>query len=178
MGDSTVTIIAIFLAAILMFLVPLISITERGDDISQTVVQTALATFVNDASSNGFISKANYDKLNSSLSATGNTYDIVIEVQKIDENPGKKATVTSGNLIGENIEYSVFTSTILETIDSPSGNGRYDLNQGDKIIVTATNTNTTLAQMFRNFMYKITGNDKAIGASASALVTRTSRSTK
>ena len=175
MGDSTVTIIAIFLAAILMFLVPLISITERGDDISQTTVQTALSKFVNDVASTGYISKANYDTLNSSLSATGNTYDIVIEVQKIDENPGKKATVTSGDLIGENVEYSVFTSTILEEIDRVGGTGKYNLKQGDKVIVTVTNTNTTLAQMFRNFMYKITGNEKAISASASQLVTRTGR---
>ena len=173
MGDTTVTIIAIFLAAVLMFLVPLISITERGDDISQTVVQTALSKFVNDAASNGYISQASYDELCSSLGATGNTYDIAIEVQKIDENPGKKTTITSGDLIGENVDYSVFTSTILSEMENQ--NGRYYLKQGDKVIVTVNNTNTTLAQLFRNFMYKISGNDTAIGASASSLVTRTGR---
>ena len=170
MGDTTVTVIAIFLAAVLMFLVPLVSITERGDDISQTVVQTALSKFVNQASSNGYISQASYDELCASLGATGNTYDIVIEVQKLDENPGKKSTITSGDLIGENVDYSVFTSTILGNMES---NGKYPLKQGDKVIVTVNNTNTTLAQLFRNFMYKISGNENAIGASASALVTRT-----
>ena len=170
MGDTTVTVIAIFLAAVLMFLVPLVSITERGDDISQTVVQTALSKFVNQASSNGYISQASYDELCASLGATGNTYDITIEVQKLDENPGKKSTITSGDLIGENVDYSVFTSTILGDIES---SGKYPLKQGDKVIVTVNNTNTTLAQLFRNFMYKISGNENAIGASASALVTRT-----
>ena len=47
MGDSAVTVIAIFLAAILMFIFPLMSITERNDDISQTVLQTATSEFVN-----------------------------------------------------------------------------------------------------------------------------------
>mgnify|MGYP001065037120 CR=1 FL=1 len=37
MGDSFVTIIAIFLAAILMFIFPLMSISERTDD---TVIST------------------------------------------------------------------------------------------------------------------------------------------
>ena len=35
MGDSLITIIAIFLAAILMFVYPLMSLSERTDDISQ-----------------------------------------------------------------------------------------------------------------------------------------------
>ena len=170
MGDTTVTIIAIFLAAVLMFLVPLVSITERGDDISQTVVQTAISNFVNEAATNGYISQISYDKLCSSLGATGNTYNIEIEVKKLDENPGKKSTITSGNLIGENVDYSVFTSTVLGKMRD---DGKYVLNQGDKVIVTVNNTNTTLAQLFRNFMYKISGNEKAIGATASAMSTRT-----
>ncbi len=170
MGDSTVTIIAIFLAVVLMFLVPLISVTERGDDISQTVVQSALATFVNEAATNGYISQESYDTLCSTLGATGNTYDVILEVQKLDENPGKKATVTSADLIGENVDYSVYTSTILATMSGAEG--KYILKQGDKVIATANNTNTTLAQLFRNFMYKITGNENAISASASAMSTR------
>ncbi len=175
MGDTVVTVIAIFLAAVLMFLVPLVSISERNNDISQSVVQTALSTFVNEASSNGYISQSSYDSLCSSLAATGNTYNIEIEVQVIDENPGKKSTVTSGNLIGENVDYSIFTSTVLNEMSAPGNNGRYYLKQGDKVIVTVNNTNTTLAQLFRNFIYKISGNETAIGASASALVTRSGR---
>lgn len=46
MGDSFVTIIAIFLAAILMFVFPLMSISERTDDVSQLSVQTATTEFV------------------------------------------------------------------------------------------------------------------------------------
>ena len=46
MGDSLITIIAIFLAAILMFVFPLMSLSERTDDISQLAVATATNEFV------------------------------------------------------------------------------------------------------------------------------------
>ena len=35
MSDTLITIVAILLAAILMFIFPLLSMSERGDDISQ-----------------------------------------------------------------------------------------------------------------------------------------------
>lgn len=41
MGDSAVTIIAIFLAAILMFVFPLMTMADKSDDVSQLSVQTA-----------------------------------------------------------------------------------------------------------------------------------------
>ena len=46
MGDTLITIVAIFLAATLMFVFPLVSISERNDDISQLGVQTATVEFV------------------------------------------------------------------------------------------------------------------------------------
>ena len=46
MGDSLITIIAIFLAAILMFVFPLMSLSERTDDIAQLAVSTATNEFV------------------------------------------------------------------------------------------------------------------------------------
>ena len=46
MGDSLITIVAIFLAAILMFVFPLMSLSERTDNISQLSVQTTTTEFV------------------------------------------------------------------------------------------------------------------------------------
>ena len=103
MGDSLMVMIAIFVAAILMFIFPLLSLSERNDDISQTVVQTAASEFVDKVSVAGKIKASDYEAFASEINATGNTYDIEIEVQHLDENPGKKAVVTSGNLIGENV---------------------------------------------------------------------------
>ena len=47
MGDSAVTIIAIFLAAILMFVFPLMTMADKSDDVSQLSVQNATTDFTN-----------------------------------------------------------------------------------------------------------------------------------
>lgn len=168
MSDTLITIIAIFLAAILMFIFPLMSISERNDDIAQSVVQTATSEFVDTVSTVGSIKQSDYDAYVQKLAATGNTYDIEIEVQHLDENPGKKATSTSGDLIGENISYSVFTTEILDKMNE---NGTYKLKKGDNVIVTAKNTNQTLAENLRSFAYKITGQDTSeIAASSASMV--------
>ena len=170
MGDTTITVIAIFLAAILMFVFPLVAITQTGDNTAQLAVQTATSNFVNSVAQKGYISQADYDAYCATIGATGNTYDIKIEVQKLDENLGKKASTTSANLIGENVSYSIFTDTILSSMSTDT-NGKFTLNQGDNLIVTVNNTNMTLAQLMRNFMYKVTGNNEyAVGASASSMV--------
>jgi len=168
MSDSLATIIAIFVAVILMFIFPLMAITARNDDIVKTTVQTATTEFVQQVATEGHITKESYNDFTSKLYATGNSYDVQIEVKILDENPGKKTVITSPDLIGENVTYSVYTSKIEEEISS---NGRFKLKQGDTIIVTVKNTNTTIATQLTNFFYRIVGKGTyQIGASASALV--------
>lgn len=159
MGDSLMTVIAIFIATILMFVFPLLSVSERSDDISQLAVQTATVEFVDKVSSTGKITTNDYDAFIQSLSTTGNTYDVEIEAKILDENPGKKVTWTSGDKIGENVYYSQFTSQIEEILRDPNANGQYVLKEGDMISVNVKNTNQTLSQMLRNFFYTIGGQD-------------------
>ena len=169
MSDTLITIIAIFLAAVLMFVFPLMAVSSNQEDVAQLAVTQATQEFVNKVATKGKITQADYDAYVQVLGATGNTYDIKMEVQHLDENPGKKTTATSGDLIGENVRYSTFTDDILNGIER--NEGQYTLSKGDNVIVTVNNTNTTLAQLLRNFMYKVTGSDTyQIGASASALV--------
>lgn len=169
MSDTLITIIAIFLAAVLMFVFPLMAVSSNQEDVTQLAVTEATQEFVSKAATEGKITQESYDAYVQTLGATGNTYDIKIEVQHLDENPGKKVTITSGNMIGENVRYSTFTEEILKGVEE--NNGKYVLSKGDNVIVTVNNTNTTLAQLLRNFMYKVTGSDTyQIGASATALV--------
>ena len=44
MGDTVVTILAIVLAAVLMFVFPLMSVADRSDDVSQLSVQNSTTT--------------------------------------------------------------------------------------------------------------------------------------
>lgn len=156
MGDSLITVVVIILAAILLFIFPLMSISERNDDIAQLAVQTSVIEFVDDARTTGKITKENYDKLIQSLSATGNSYEIEIEVKKIDENPGKKSALVETSKIGENLYYSVFTSQIEGSLASSD---KYVLKEGDIVSVTVKNTNKTIAQMLRGFFFKDSGSD-------------------
>lgn len=158
MGDTLITIVAIFLAAILMFVFPLMSISERNDDISLLGVQTATVEFVDDIRSTGKITQQNYAGFVQKIAATGNSYDVEMEVRILDENPGKKASQVAQDKIGENIYYSEYTSQIEDKMEK-SGNKTMKLKEGDMIFVNVKNTNTTIAQMLKNFFYSISGND-------------------
>lgn len=175
MSDSLITIVAIFLAVILMFIFPLMSIADRNDDIAETTVQAAVTEFVDSAKSTGKITIGEYSNFISKIEATGNTYDVEIEVKVLDENVGKKSAWTNGTVIGENIYYSVYTSQILNYIndsDAGEGSGVYTMKEGDIISVSAKNKNTTLSQSIRGIFYSMTGNGSyQISAQASGLVT-------
>ena len=154
MGDSLITVVAIFVATILMFVFPMLAVSERSDDISQIAVQTATVEFVDNIRATGKIKVSNYDGYVQQLAATGNSYDIELERKVLDENPSKKLTWAESKKIGENVYYSQYTSQILsELVD----NGEYYLKEGDIISISVKNTNTTMSQMLRNFFYTVTG---------------------
>lgn len=162
MGDSLITIIAIFLAAILMFVFPLMAISERTDDISQLSVETSTTEFVDNVRSTGKLTLDNYDKFIQQIAATGNSYEVSMEAQILDENPGVKTTQAETTKIGENVYYKLYTTQIEEKlgIGNPAPtSGTLTLKEGDIFSVTVKNTNTTIAQTLRNFFYNIAGND-------------------
>ena len=168
MSDTMITIIAIFLAAILMFIFPLMAMSDRTDDVSQLTVQTATTEFVDDVRTTGILSLAKYDSYVQEIAATGNTYDTEMEIQVLDENPGKKAVQSDATKIGENVYYTLYTSQILEALKS---NKIYKLKEGDIFTATAKNTNMTISQQLKNAFFQITGNDTyQISANHSGIV--------
>ena len=172
MGDTVVTIIVIVLGAVLMFVFPLMSVADRSDDVSQLSVQSATTTFVDDIRSTGRITLDNYNKFVQEINSTGNTYDVVMEVKILDENPGKKTAQTTYEKIGENVYYTEYTSQILDELGDSSNNYTKYLKEGDVVTVSVKNTNTTISQLLRNFFYRVTGNDSStIGASNGGIVT-------
>lgn len=156
MGDSLITVVAIFLAAILMFVFPLMSLAERNDDISSLAVQTATTEFVDRVRTTGKMTLEDYDSYLSTISSTGNSFDVEILIQQLDENPGVKTTQAESTKIGENLYYNFYTTQVEEELYSK---GRINLKEGDIVTVTAKNTNQTISQLLRNFFYMISGND-------------------
>lgn len=150
------TIIAIFLAAILMFVFPLMSMSDRTDDISQLLVETATTEFVDNVRSTGKLTLDDYDKYVQEISSTGNTYDVEMTAQILDENPGIKTTQAEITKIGKNVYYNLYTTQIEDRLKS---NSTLKLKEGDIFSVSVKNTNTTISQSLKNFFYKIAGND-------------------
>ena len=168
MGDTLITIVAIFLAAILMFVFPLAAISEMNDNEALAMVQSYTTEFVDNIRSKGKITKEDYDAYIQKLHATGNSYDVSIEVQIADANPGKK---TQNQQIGDTTYYGVYTTQIQTALGN---SGKYTLKEGDFVNVSVKNTNTTISQMIKSVLYSVTGDSSyVISAQASGSVVST-----
>lgn len=160
MGDSLITIIAIFLAAVLIFVFPLMSMSEKTDNVSQLVVETATTDFVDNVRSTGKLTLDNYDKFVQEISSTGNSYDVTMTAQILDENPGVKTTQVDMSKIGENSYYNKYTVQILEDLNNTNNtNHTLTLKEGDIFSVSVKNTNKTISQTIKTIIYKVSGNN-------------------
>lgn len=169
MGDTLITVVVIALVAVLMFVFPLMTMSDRTDDVSQLTVETATTEFVDNARTSGKLTMDNYSKYVENISSTGNAYDVELEVQVLDENPGKKTTQAENKKIGENVYYSMYTSQILEKLET---DGVLPLKEGDIVSASAKNKSTTLSQQLKNFLYSVAGDDTyAIAAEHAGIVT-------
>lgn len=158
MSDTLVTVVAIVLAAGLIFVIPLMTMADRFDTTSQAEVEAIVTDFVEEVRTTGKITEEKYNKFLENLSSLGYTFDVSMEVKTLDENPGKKTSQTANDKIGENVYYSEYTSQIEEELEKK---GVKNLKTGDMILVEVRNTNLTLAQQLKNWAYTIVGNDTA-----------------
>lgn len=154
MNDTLITIVAIFIAAVLMFVFPLMTIADRNDNIAKDAVKEKTVEFVNKEINIGAITSADLTSYKETINSLGHVFDVSLEVQKMDDNVGKKTTFTTGDVKGENVYYSVYTNTIENEIGSK---GKYVLKEGDIFSCRAENKDTTIAQSLRNAFYSVTG---------------------
>lgn len=173
MEDTLVEITGIAIAAILMFIFPLITMADRTDDVSQLTVEIATTEFVDEIRTTGKITPNEYSRFLTNISSTGNTYNVEMEVRVLDENP-KRKTIQNGNTgTNENVYYSVYNSQIEAAIEAEK---TYYLKEGDIVTVSAKNSNQTIAQQLKNFFYKVIGKDiYTIASTHSGMVIATGR---
>lgn len=117
MSDTLITVIAIVVAAGLIFVVPLMTMADRFDTTTQAEVEAIVADFVDEIRSTGKITQAKYDKFLQNLDSQGYIFGVEMEVKNIDDNPAKKAIQTERDKIGENVYYSEYTTQILEDLE-------------------------------------------------------------
>ena len=180
MQNSTSTILALLVAGVLVFIVPLVTLTDRSDNVAQENVKQIVEEFVTEVKNTGKITNAQFQDFESKLDATGsNSYDIEIQIQYLDENPGKKTAQANYTKIGENVYYSEYTTQILKQIGIKVDDETVDLNkdtmilkEGDIIRVEVKNQNTTAAQNLKSSFLSFSNADEyVISASSSGMVT-------
>lgn len=175
MDDTAMSIVGIFIAAIIMFIVPLMLIADKSDDISHLTAETVTSSFVDKVIKSGKITNDDYDDFISMLNTTGNNYDIDMELKVLDTNLVQNNIVNAGN-VGQNIYYSIFTTQIEEKLENfydANANklGGIILKEGDSFSVTVKNKSLTLSQSLKNVYYKLKGeNLHIIAATATGTI--------
>lgn len=185
MQNSTSTIIALLVAGVLLFIVPLVTLTDRSDNVAQENVKLIVEEFVTDVKNTGKLTRARFQEFQNELDSTGNnSYDIEIQIQHLDENPGKKTAQANYTKIGENVYYSEYTTQVLKQIGIKTDNEHIAdeeafkkkdtmiLKEGDIITVEVKNTNSTAAQTLKSsFLGFSNAGEYVISASSSGMVT-------
>lgn len=178
MQNSTSTIIALLVAGVLIFIVPLVTLTDRSDNVAQENVKLIVEEFVTEVRNTGKLTRAQFQDFENKLDATGNSYDIEIEVKVLDENPGKKKAQANYTKIGENVYYSKYTTQVLNDIGIKTDNqvvsssDTMELKEGDIVAVSVSNSNSTAAQTLKSsFIGFSNAGEYAISASSSGMVT-------
>ncbi|MBO4815763.1 MAG: hypothetical protein J5507_02270 [Clostridia bacterium] len=133
-SESFITVIAIVAGIIIMLVFPISALSERNIDMAQSAMQAATTEFADTISVSGKITPSAYDTFVQKIDAiAGVPVDVEIEIQHTDENTGKKSSVTSSKLAGENPSYSTWD------VETKLKNGNdYELKKSDKVIVTVT----------------------------------------
>ncbi len=168
MQNTTSTIIALFLAAILLFVVPLVTLTDRNDNVVNENVKMIVEEFVTDIKNTGTLTTTKYQNFENKLTSTGNAYNIEMEIKYLDENPGKKTEQVNYTKIGENVYYSDYTTQIHEKLDAQ---GKISLKEGDIVYVGVTNDNSTTAQTLKGSLLSFSNEGQyVISANSSGMV--------
>lgn len=147
--NSFSKITAIFVAAILMFLLPLYSVAQKADRITQTYVSDKTAEFVNAVRNSGKLTEDMYDQFVSALSDTGNVYEINIVHQHgvyypiYDEND-----IATGDVSLQ--FYNTYEEDIVKELYE--NNGVYRFSENDYISVVVKSINKTMADTFQSIL--------------------------
>ena len=154
MGDSLSIIFATIVAAIIMFLFPMLDTWERQDDLSYMAAYTAVVDTVDSVRNTGRLTEEMYNDLVSTLTATGNRFDISLEHRQY-----VMAPVGTPNADGTYNDYEMvyvnhYTDEILSHLTDPSKDNEYkEFNTYDYFYISVKNTNVTQATVLKQNLY-------------------------
>lgn len=144
MGDSLSVIFATIVAAIIMFLFPMLDTWERQDDLSYMAAYTAVVDTVDAVRNTGRLTKEMYNDLVYTLTATGNRFDVKLEHRQYVVAPD-----AAGNK--EIVYLNHYTDEILEHLTT---SGEYtEFNTYDYFYISVKNTNVTQSTVLKQNLY-------------------------
>lgn len=144
-------IVAFLLAAIILFLGPLLYIAQKQDAISQVYVSDETTKFVNSIKNTGFLTSVMYMDYIKKIDQTNNLYKIeIIHSHKVVEPLYDEDTGTFLN--DYNIYYTnTYQDEVLNTFDQGED---YQFSRGDYLSVTVVNRSKTLATKLMELFYR------------------------
>ncbi len=172
MENNASVILAIFVAAVIMFGYPLITMAGKTDKAAQVAVESSTNQYVDTIRTTGKLKYSDYEAYLKEISATGNSFDVEMELQRLDENASKKAIQSEGTVSSKSTYTTYYTTQILDMLNN--NNGTLLLKEGDIITAKVTSTNTTIFQQLTKYLGK-NSTTGAIVASSSGVVTTTAQ---
>ncbi len=145
------SIIIIGVIIILFFLMQNLTTLEIKENAD---IQTEFATFVDKIRNTGKITNTDYNELLEKINANGNTYELSIGIQKLDEYTTNKI-YDEDTRIGENIYYEVYTGQVLDSLNST---GTYLLQEGSIIKIELVNSKNKEIVAIQSGMVTVNGN--------------------
>lgn len=175
------TILALVVGCVFLFVVPMVTLTDRVDNVTQENADLIVSEFVTDLTNTGILTRTKYQDFESKLASTGLVYDIEIEIQHLDENPEKKTAQANYTKIGENVYYSEYTTQVLNKIGIKVDDNDEDfveskdtivLKEGDFVFVRVQNQNVTASQNLKSSFLGFSNADEyVISSQSSGMVT-------
>ena len=144
MGDSLGVIFATIVAAIIMFLFPMIDTWERQDDLSYMAAYTAVVDTVDAVRNTGRLTDDMYNDLLSVITTTGNRFQVQMEHREY-------VVVPNGSNNYEMVYVTHYTDEILSKLQADEEYKEF--NKGDFFYISIKNTNKTQATMLKQTLY-------------------------
>lgn len=157
--DAFEKVIAILLAVILMYIVPLNFNMQQMDTMSQSYVTKKTNEFVEAVRNNGYISISMYRDFAKELSNTNVLYDISLTHEHVSYEPVfDDVTGIYTNEIAV-VNYDTYEEDIMEALGNE---GYYYMSEGDYFSIVLYNRTPTMAGRLQQMLNRGTAPDKQI----------------
>jgi hypothetical protein len=142
-------VLGFFLAVILMFMAPLITLYDRQDDINYSLIYTELNQLADIVRDTGKLDERVYEDFLRRLSLTGSQYRITLEhLEKV-----YVPIYDASGVFQEDYQIS-YNGTYKEGIESMlQTHGTYEMAIGDLFFLTVENSSPTKSQIVRQIFY-------------------------